>query len=95
MAIDPRKVETDMFDTMWAFLQMGNQKANYPLLKVYCLDLRQLMTQKTAGQAKYKKGNLPFENLERIKNGIIIEAMALVLSGELDAFYNQEVPTDE
>ncbi len=96
MAIDRRNVETDMFDTMWAFLQMGSQKSNYPLLREYCLALRKLMTQKTAGQTRYKKrGNLPFENLERIKNGIVIEAMALVLSGELDAFYRQEVPTDE
>lgn len=95
MAIPTERVENDMFDTMWAFLQMGGQKANYPVLKEYCLDLRQLMTQKTAGQAKYKKGNLPFENLERIKNGIVIEAMALVLSGELDAFYSQEVPANE
>lgn len=95
MAISTERVETDMFDTMWAFLQMGGQKANYPVLKEYCLDLQQLMTQKTAGQAKYKKGNLPFESLERIKNGIITEAMALVLSGELDAFYSKGVSTDE
>ena len=82
--MDADRVERDMFDTMWAFLQMGNQKANYPALKDACMELRQMMMQKTAGQRKDRKKDIPFENLARIKNTIIIEAMALVLSGEFE-----------
>lgn len=81
------RVERDMFDTMWAFLQMGNQKANYPALKDACMELRQMMMQKTAGQRKDRKGDISFENLPRVKNTIIIEAMALVLSGEFEKIH--------
>ena len=82
--IDRDKVESDMFDTMWAFLQMGKQKANYPALKEYCLQLRQMMLQKTAGQRKNEPKDISFDDLPRIKNCIIMEAMALVLSGEYE-----------
>lgn len=83
MTISSKQLEEDMFDTMWAFLQMGKQKANYPMLKELCMELRQMMMQKTAGQRKGKK-DIPFDNLERVKNGIVVEAMCLVLSGELE-----------
>lgn len=82
--ISESRVENDMFDTMWAFLQMGNQKANYPALKSACMELRQMMMQKTAGQRKDRKKDISFDNLARVKNEIIIEAMALVLSGEYE-----------
>lgn len=82
--ISESRVENDMFDTMWAFLQMGKQKANYPALKSACMELRQMMMQKTAGQRKDKKKDISFDNLARVKNEIIIEAMALVLSGEYE-----------
>ena len=82
--ISESRVENDMFDTMWAFLQMGNQKANYPALKSACMELRQMMMQKTAGQRKNRKKDISFDNLARVKNEIIIEAMALVLSGEYE-----------
>lgn len=82
--ISESRVENDMFDTMWAFLQMGNQKANYPALKSACMELHQMMMQKTAGQRKDKKKDISFDNLARVKNEIIIEAMALVLSGEYE-----------
>lgn len=82
--ISKSRVENDMFDTMWAFLQMGNQKANYPALKSACMELRQMMMQKTAGQRKDRKKDISFDNLARVKNEIIIEAMALVLSGEYE-----------
>lgn len=32
--MNEQRVENDMFDTMWAFLEMGSQKANYPALMV-------------------------------------------------------------
>lgn len=79
-----QRVEYDMFDTMWAFLEMGSQKANYPALKQACMELRKMMMQKTAGQRKDRKKDISFDNLARVKNEIIIEAMALVLSGEFE-----------
>lgn len=42
-----------------------------------------MMMQKTAGQRKGKK-DISFDNLERVKNGIVVEAMCLVLSGQLE-----------
>jgi hypothetical protein len=71
---------------MWQFLQMGHQQADIPRLKEYVYDLIEMMTQKTAGQSKYKK---PDEldwttDLEMTVNSIVIESMCLVLSGKLD-----------
>lgn len=45
-------------------------------------DWIKLATQKTAGQRGGK--DLSWDNLERIKMGILCEAVALVLSGKLD-----------
>lgn len=36
-----------------------------------------------AGQRKDKKTDIPFSEFENITNGIVIEAMALYLSGDL------------
>lgn len=82
--MNEQRVENDMFDAMWSFLEMGSQKANYPALKHAVLELRKMMMQKTAGQRKDKKKDIAFDNLARVKNEIIIEAMALVLSGEYE-----------
>ena len=79
-----RRWENEMLDTMWSFLQMGGLKADYPVLKEACMELRQMMMQKTAGQRKDKPKDLSFDNLERVKATIICEAMALVLSGEYE-----------
>lgn len=71
---------------MWDFLKMGHQKANIPALKEYVFDLIKMMTQKTAGQEKYAStGDLNYEtDLNMTICSIVIEAMALVLSGRLD-----------
>lgn len=51
--VKPSPWENDMLDTMWAFMQMGGLKADYPALKEACMELRQMMMQKTAeGQAE-------------------------------------------
>ena len=57
---------------------------NYPALKEACMELRQMLMQKTAGQRKDRLKDLSWENLERVKVTIICEAMALVLSGEYE-----------
>lgn len=67
---------------MWAFLEKGGMKSNIPCLKEHCMMLRQMM-QKTAGQRENKKNDIPFDQLDTIKNIIVVEAMALVLSGDL------------
>lgn len=76
--------QEEQFDVMWSFLQKGGMKSNIPCLKEHCMMLRQMLMQKTAGQRKDKKNDLSFEQLDTIKNIIVIEAMALVLSGDLD-----------
>lgn len=68
--------------SMWAMLQPGGQSADILNLKSLVRQWIQLTTQKTAGQRG--GGDLNWDNLERIKMGILCEAVALVLSGELD-----------
>ena len=82
--MDTQKVKHDALCTMWNFLQMGNQKANIPALKEQCCLLQRAMTQKTAGQRTVKPKDVDFDDLDAITNGIVIEAMALYLSGTLD-----------
>lgn len=82
--VKPEPWENPMLDTMWSFMQMGGLKANYPALKEACMELRQMLMKKTAGQRKDRPKDLSWENLERVKVTIICEAMALVLSGEYE-----------
>lgn len=88
--IDIDKVRRDSFNTMWAFLQMGGQKSNIPALKEHCEMLRKLMTQKTAGQRENKPTDIPFTELDTVMNVIVIEAMCLYLSGDLDKLEGEE-----
>lgn len=71
-------------DTMWTFLMSNGQKANIPALKEYVYDLIGMTTQKTAGQRQAVKRDISWDELEMTMFSIIIEATALVLSGELD-----------
>lgn len=71
-------------DTMWKFLMDGGQKANIPALKEYVYDLIQMTTQKTAGQRQTAKSHISWDELEMTLMSIVIEATALVLSGDLD-----------
>lgn len=79
--MDPKPFEDF---AMWAAFMAGGQKANVPLLKELVGQWVQLATQKTAGQRANKSKDIPYENMERIKMGILCEAVALVLSGKLD-----------
>lgn len=83
--ISAEKSRHDALDTMWSFLQMGGQKANISELKANCAMLQHMMMQRTAGQKPYaKRGDVDFGEIDAIVNSIVIEAMALYLSGELD-----------
>ena len=77
-------IKHDSLDAMWSFLQMGGQKPNITGLKEHCEALQKMMIQKTAGQREGKKSDIHFGNLDMICNFIVIEAMCLYLSGELD-----------
>ena len=83
--LNTKNLDAGQFELMWSFLQMGSMKANIPALKELCDQLRQAMIQKTAGQRDddpdfYTK----FEDIGTIINSIVVETMALYLSGELD-----------
>lgn len=80
----PIDVKHDSFDAMWSFLQMGCQKPDIPGLKEHCKTLREMMMQKTAGQRKDKPNDVDFADLDMLCNFIVIEAMCLYLSGDLD-----------
>lgn len=74
--------------SMWAMMQKGGQQADVSRLKRFVEQWIQMATQKTAGQRSRK--DTSWDNLERIKMGILCEAVALVLSGELDKLEKKE-----
>lgn len=75
-------LDAGQLDMMWSFLMMGKQESNVEALKENCDLLRQAMIQKTAGQRK--EGGVNFDDIGTICNCIVIEAMCLYLSGDLD-----------
>lgn len=79
--LDPKPLEDF---SMWTMLQRGGQKSNISVLKELVNEWVQMATQKTAGQRKDRPKDLSWDNLERVKMGILCEAVALVLSGDLD-----------
>ena len=79
MKMDPTPMEDF---SMWAAFKSGGQKANIPLLKELVMQWIGMATQKDAGQRGVK--NISWDNMERVKMGILCEAVALVLSGKLD-----------
>ena len=70
--------------TMWAMLQDGGQSFEPNVLERLVRDWIQMTTQKTAGQRRDRPKDISWENLERVKMGILGEAVALVLSGKLE-----------
>lgn len=83
--LDRDRVKCDALDTMWRFVQIGGLKANVPALKENCELLQRMLTQKTAGQEAYRKRtDVDFADIDAVTNAIVIEAMALWLSGDLD-----------
>ena len=58
------------------------QKSNISALKEYVYDLIQMTTQKTAGQREVKS-HISWDELDMTIMSIVIEATALILSGDL------------
>lgn len=80
-----KRLDEGQLELMYNFLRMGYQKPNIPALKELCDKLRQAMIQKTAGQRDDDpKEYVSFDDLPTIINCIVIETMALHLSGALD-----------
>ena len=80
-----KRLDEGQLELMWNFLRMGHQKPNIPALKELCDQLRQAMIQKTGGQRKDDpKEYVPLDDIPTIVNSIVIETMALHLSGGLD-----------
>jgi hypothetical protein len=73
----------ELKDTMWQFLMDNGQKADIPALKDAVYSLIKATTQKDGGQRGHKN-NIDFQELDMIFWDIIIQATALVLSGELE-----------
>ena len=81
-----KELDEGQLEFMWNFLKMGGgMKPNIGELKKYLDLLRQAMIQKSAGQEEYSKSDdVNFNDLGTIINIIVIEIMALYLSGKLD-----------
>lgn len=69
--------------SLWAAAQNG-QPFDPDALERAVQDLLQMATQKTAGQRKDKPRDLSWDNLERVRLEILVEATLLVLQGGLD-----------
>ena len=80
-----KRLDEGQLEMMWNFLQMGYQKADVATLKELCDRLRQAMIQKTGGQRQDDPAEyIPLDDIGTIVNSIVIETMALYLSGALD-----------
>lgn len=89
MSYYKHKFDNRGFDTMFAFLQMGKQQANIPTYKKAIQDLIIMMTQKSSGRSK---GDISWEeNFDMTVITVVLESMALYLSGSLDKLENTEV----
>ena len=93
MKFDPRPMEDF---SIWAAAQAG-KPFDPDLLEELVHDLLRMATQKTAGQRKDHKRDIPFENLERIRMGILAESTMLVMQGGMDIIRKalKEANTDD
>lgn len=83
--LNTKWLDEGQFELMWNFLRMGYQKCNKGALRENCEALRQAMIQKTAGQRNDDPGfYINFDDIGTIINNIVIETMALYLSGGLN-----------
>ena len=86
-----KNLDEGQLDLMWSFLRVGMVKPNVPALIESCDLLRQAMIQKTAGQrSDDPAASVSFDDLGTIINSIVIEAMALRLSGDLEKLIERQ-----
>ncbi|MBR5202363.1 MAG: hypothetical protein IKW45_03775 [Clostridia bacterium] len=77
------KNQKQINDFTWFCFKKGNYKANYNNLKENCLRLIKMADQNTAGQRKGTK-DIDWSLLNPTIMAIVVEACALVMSGEYD-----------
>lgn len=77
--------------SLWAAAQNG-QPFDPDALERAVQDLLKMATQKTAGQRKDKPRDLSWDNLERVRLEILVEATLLVLQGGLDIIRKSRPP---
>lgn len=85
--MDNKVVKYDALSDMFSFLRMGGirlSKADISSLEENCRMLVMALTQKTAGQQRYKPNDVDFRLLDAVTNNIVIGALTLYLSGSLD-----------
>lgn len=82
--------------SLWVTAQNG-EPFDPDALEEAVQDLLQMATQKTAGQRKDKPRDLSWDNLERVRLCILVEATMLVLQGGLEIIHEKmrEVCTDD
>lgn len=86
-----KRLDEGQLDVMWSFLRAGMVRPNVPALIENCDLLRQAMIQKTAGQRSDDPAeNVSFDDLGTIINSIVIEAMTLRLSGDLEKLIERQ-----
>lgn len=79
-------------DTMWHFLMDGSQKGNVQSLKEWVYDLIGMTTQKTAGQRREAKHDIPWEDFSLVQKelpycicssiGMALAKLKLIEDGE-------------
>jgi hypothetical protein len=85
--IDKATVKHDALVDMWTFMQIGGQvsdRRDVEHLIEECAWMVKALTQKTAGQRSSKPNDVDWAEMEMHENLIILEVMALYLSGSLD-----------
>lgn len=85
--MDNKVVKYDALSDMFSFLRMGGvrlSEADISSLEENCKMLVRALTQKTAGQQRYKPGDVDFRMLDAITNNIVLGALTLYISGSLE-----------
>lgn len=92
--MDNKVVKYNALSDMFSFLRMGGirlNKADISSLEENCRILVRALTQKTAGQRRYKPNDVDFRMLDAVTNNIVLGALTLYISGSLDKL--KEEPT--
>jgi hypothetical protein len=85
--MDNKVVKYDALSDMFSFLRMRSirlSEADISSLEENCRMLVRMMTQKTAGQQRYKPNDVDFRMLDAVTNNIVLGALTLYISGSLD-----------
>ena len=85
--MDNKVVKYDALSDMFSFLRMRSirlSEADISSLEENCGMLVRALTQKTAGQQRYKPNDVDFRMLDAITNNIVLGALTLYISGSLD-----------